>query len=170
MTYARKILDRIVGAICCLILGGMVLVLTWQVFSRYALNAPSTYSEEILRYGMIWSSLLGAAFACGRQSHMAIYLLRDMMSGRLRTMLNLLTPVAFILFSGAVLIAGGLRAVDVAQSQTSPVMQIPMVWVYVAMPVSGALIVIYSVMELIETFYGKNLETNSIEQSIISGE
>ena len=170
MTYARKILDRIVGAICSLILGSMVLVLAWQVFSRYALNAPSTYSEEILRYGMIWSSLLGAAFACGRQSHMAIYLLRDMMSGRLRTMLNLLTPVAFILFSGAVLIAGGLRAVDVAQSQTSPVMQIPMVWVYVAMPVSGALIVIYSVMELIDTFYGKNLETNSIEQSIISGE
>ena len=170
MVYARRILDRIVGTVCCLILGGMVLVLAWQVFSRYALNAPSTYSEEILRYGMIWSSLLGAAFACGQQSHMAIYLLRDTMSGRVRTILNLLTPLAFIIFACAVLIAGGLRAVDVAQSQTSPVMQIPMVWVYVAMPVSGVLIVIYSVLELIEASSGTRLETSSIEQSVISGE
>ena len=101
---------------------------------------------------------------------MAIYLLRDTMSGRVRVILNLLTPVAFIIFSAAVLIAGGLRAVDVAQSQTSPVMQMPMVWVYVAMPVSGALIVLYSVIELIEASSGAQRESNSIEQSVISGE
>lgn len=167
---ARTFLNSIVGTACSILLTLMVIVLSWQVLSRYAFNAPSTFSEEVLRYGMIWSSLLGAAYACGRGSHMAIYLLRDITDGRVRHFINLLTPLAFILFASAILLVGGLRAVSVAQSQMSPVLQIPMVWVYGAMPVGGALMVIYSILDLIEVLSGKQEEANAIEQTLAAGD
>ena len=79
---ARRGLDLVVGAVSCTLLSLLVVVLVWQVVSRYALNAPSTSSEEILRYGVIWMSLLGAAYASGRGSHMTVDLLRDRLTGR----------------------------------------------------------------------------------------
>lgn len=150
MKAARRFLDLIVGSACCLILAGMIVVLSWQVFSRYVLNTPSAVSEEVLRYGMIWSSLLGAAYACGRGTHMSIDLLRDMAKGRVRLAMDLLVPLSFGLLAGAVLIRGGLRAMEVAGSQTSAVLQIPMTWVYAAMPVGGACILIYAVLNLFD--------------------
>jgi len=38
----------------------MVITVSWQVFSRYALRAPSSLTEEIARFQLIWLGLLGA--------------------------------------------------------------------------------------------------------------
>ncbi|EPX75504.1 TRAP transporter small permease [Salipiger mucosus] len=170
MTRLRRILDGGVGYSACLILMAMVAVLVWQVFSRYVLNAPSTSSEELLRYGMIWSSLLGAAFAAGRGTHMSVELLPGMAPPRVRRLLGLLVPLSFIVFAVAVLIIGGFRAVSVAGTQTSPVMQIPMQWVYAAMPVSGLLIVIYSLLNLVERIAGRRDEADEFEKALAAGD
>ena len=42
-----------------------------QVFTRYVLNDPSIFTEETSRLAIIWLSLLGTAYACGRLEHMA---------------------------------------------------------------------------------------------------
>ncbi|WP_068111081.1 TRAP transporter small permease [Tropicimonas marinistellae] len=170
MKAARRILDSVVGAACCLILALMIVVLAWQVFSRYALNTPSTFSEEILRYGMIWSSFLGAAYACSRGTHMAVGLVRDMAKGRLAYLLHLLVPISFLIFSVTVLIVGGLRAMDIASGQYSAVLQIPMVWVYAAMPVGGAFMVVYSILNLLERLFETREEADPLEKAMASGD
>lgn len=170
MRTARRILDLIVGSACCLILAGMIVVLTWQVVSRYVLNTPSAVSEEILRYGMIWSSLLGAAFASGRGTHMAIDLLRDRATGRLRLAMDLLVPVSFGLLAFHVLILGGLRAMDIAGTQTSAVLQIPMVWVYAAMPASGICMLIYAALNFVDFIRGRRDRPDEVEKAIAAGD
>ena len=169
MKAARRILDFIVGAACCLILAGMVVILAWQVISRYAFNTPSTFSEELLRYGMIWTSFLGAAYACSRGTHMAIDLVRDMAKGPFARFLDLLVPISFIAFSVLVLIIGGMRAVSIASGQYSAVLLIPMVWVYAAMPVGGAFMLIFSILNLIERIMHTRDAAGPLEKAAATG-
>ena len=49
----------------------LFLCVLWQVFSRYVLNNPATFTEEVSRFAVIWLSLLGTAYACGKLEHMA---------------------------------------------------------------------------------------------------
>lgn len=170
MAGLRRGLDLTLGFVCCTLLAGLVMVLAWQVISRYAMNAPSSSSEEILRYGVIWMSLLGAAYAVGQGSHLAVDLLRDRLgrAGKLR--LDALIAVAFILFAAVVLIWGGMRGVTIASSQKSAVMQVPMSWVYLSLPVSGALIILYSLLNLADLSQGRMHHADAEEQSEMMGE
>jgi TRAP-type C4-dicarboxylate transport system permease small subunit len=167
---ARRGLDLVVGAVSCTLLSLLVVVLVWQVVSRYALNAPSTSSEEILRYGVIWMSLLGAAYASGRGSHMTVDLLRDRLTGRARLWLDGAVAVAFIVFALAVLVVGGGRAVEIAARQTSAVLQLPMGWVYAALPVSGGLMILYNLLNLADLLRGRTHHAVSEAQAALMGE
>lgn len=170
MRALRRGLDLVLGFTCGGLLVGLVVVLAWQVISRYALNAPSSYSEEILRYGVIWMSLLGAAYATGQGSHMSVDLLRDRLSPRGRLRLDAVISVAFVLFAGVVLIWGGMRGAQIASAQTSAVMRIPMSWVYLSLPVSGGVMVIYSVMNLIDLAAGRPHHARPEAQAELMGE
>lgn len=170
MNALRRGLDVVTGTACGLLLTGMVAVLAWQVFSRYGLGAPSTFSEEVLRFGVVWLSLLGAAYSAGRGTHMAVDLLRDLSRGRIRRGLQLLVPLAFIVFAVVVLIVGGLRAVGIAQSQYTAVLRLPMGAVYAALPASGVLIALYSVLNLYDLLHGTRHEADPLEKIVTAGD
>lgn len=169
MTALRRWLDLILGIVCCTLLAWLVVVLAWQVISRYALNAPSSYTEEILRYGVIWMSLLGAAYATGKGSHLSVDMLRDRLSLRGKLRLDVLISVCFLLFAGAVLIWGGMKGVAIASRQTSAVMQIPMSWVYLSLPVAGALMIVYSLLNLADLSRGISHHVD-VEEDVALGE
>lgn len=169
MITLRRILDFILGAVCCILLGSMVLVLAWQVFSRYALNDPSTFSEEFLRFGVIWMSLLGAAFSAGKSNHMAISLLRDMSRGRLKKTLSALVPVSFVIFSIAVLILGGIHLMGNAAGQYSPVLRVPQSLIYASLPVSGVFIVVYSVLNFFDILSAKSSDVEPTGTTAAAG-
>ena len=170
MARTRWLIDQIVRFLSCLLLSAMIVVVAWQVFSRYVLNAPSTFSEEVLRYGVIWLSLIGAAYATGRGTHMAVDLFKEMTRGRLRLMLEILVPVAFIVFAIAVLIIGGIRAVNIAAQQYSAVLRIPMGAVYAALPTSGVLIILYSILNIVELLQGRHIELAPAEKAVAVGD
>lgn len=155
MDRLRRILDLTVGGLCCGLLLVLVAVLAWQVFSRYALNAPSSVTEEVLRYGVIWMSMLGAAYATGRGSHLSIDMLRVYVPRRWQLRLDGLVVVAFTLFAAIVLIWGGMRGVEISARQTSAVLRIPMSWVYMALPVSGGLMILYAALNLGDLLRGR---------------
>jgi len=53
----------------------MILVVTWQVISRYVLRAPSSLTEEIARFGLIWLGLLGSVYTFRNRMHVGIDIL-----------------------------------------------------------------------------------------------
>lgn len=169
MQGLRRGLDLALGLVCCSLLAGLVVVLAWQVFSRYAMNAPSSSTEEILRYGVIWMSMLGAAYATGQGSHLSVDMLRDRLSRTGKLRLDAVIALGFILFAGVVLIWGGWKGVAIASRQTSAVMQIPMSWVYLALPVSGALMILYSLLNLADLTQGRMHHADPEEQSEMMG-
>ncbi|WP_265500012.1 TRAP transporter small permease [Paracoccus beibuensis] len=170
MRRLRRGLDAGLGILCCSLLLTLVGVLAWQVISRYALNAPSSSTEEVLRYGVIWMSLLGAAYATGRGSHMSVDMLRDRLPRRGKLRLDAVVAVGFVAFAGLVLIWGGMKGVAIASLQTSAVMQIPMSWVYLSLPVSGVLMILYSLLNLADLAQGRTHHAPADEQSEMVGE
>src|SRR5699024_225552 len=59
--------------------GGLLLaifaMIIFQVFTRYVLNTPLSWSEELARLMVVWLSLLVVGFLASRNAHIAVDLL-----------------------------------------------------------------------------------------------
>lgn len=144
-------------AVLFLTLFGCVIL---QVFTRYVLNDPAIFTEEVSRYAMIWLSLLGAAYACGRIEHMAYTMLPDKLGGEKLYMHMRSVAVIVMLFALSVMVYGGgrlmLRTYDF--NQLTATMQWPMAYVYLCIPLSGVLIVFYQILILIKPSHFKSVD------------
>ena len=72
-------LDRALAGVLIALTIVMVLTVTWQVATRFLLNSPSSYTEELATYLLLWISLLGAAYALRQRAHLGI----DIVTARL---------------------------------------------------------------------------------------
>ena len=74
-----KQLRTILTALLNILAGGSFLVMValtcWQVFTRYVLGNPSSWSEELVSYMFAWMSLLGASIVTSERGHMNIPIL-----------------------------------------------------------------------------------------------
>lgn len=131
-----------------------------QVFTRYVLNDPAIFTEEVSRYSMIWLSLMGAAYACGRIEHMAYTMVPDKLSGAKLHMHMRSVAVVVLLFALAVMVYGGgkLMLRTMQFNQLTATMQWPMAYVYLCIPLSGVLIVYYQILILIKPGYFKPVD------------
>lgn len=150
METIRKGFDRLLEAVCSVLLALMVCVSCWQVISRYVVGVPSTVTEEMLRFSLVWLSMLGMAYVTGKQQHISLTLMVDKVSPTVRAWWTVALQMVFIAFSVWILIIGGLRISSISMLQISPALGVPMGQIYYALPVSGALIIIYSVMNIID--------------------
>lgn len=134
----------------------LVLCVVWQVFSRYVLNSPSTMTDEIARFSMIWVGLLGAAYTVGLQKHLSIDLFTHDLTGVKKHISSIVINVIICGFSLGVLVWGGysLFARVYESGQVSPAMQLPMAYVYVVLPLSGCIMVYYSLLFIINALVG----------------
>lgn len=150
MNKIRRWLDRTLEFFCCSLIGMMVFVACWQVISRYVFNSPSTFSEEFLRFSLVWLSVLGLAYVAGKCAHISLTLFLDKCPKRLTSYWNIVIQVVFILFAIYILIIGGWRVSSNAIMQISPVLQLSMGKVYYVLPLSGVLTIIYCVLNIID--------------------
>ncbi len=158
MKIIRKWLDRTIEVFACTVMTMMVLVACWQVISRYVFNSPSTFSEELLRFSLVWLSTIGLAYVAGKTEHISLTLFLDKFPRNLVKYWNMLIQVVFILFAVYIMIIGGWKVSSNAMLQVSPVLQLSMGKVYYALPLSGVLIIVYSVMNIIDLFNPQRID------------
>jgi len=142
-----RILDALLKNVLIALMVALVASVSWQVISRYVFSSPSSWTEELARFLMIWVGLLGAAYAFRTGVHLGLDLLPNKLEGRSAEILKLFTLGAVILFSVAVLVVGGSKLVGLTWElrQYSAVMGLPMAFVYSVIPVAGALICVYAI-------------------------
>lgn len=148
-----RIVDRGMRALLASLMAAMVVDVTWQVISRFILRDPSSVTEEIARFLLIWIGLLGSAWAYRRNIHLGIDILTTRLTGRKRFYSLLFTHAAALIFALSVMVIGGGRlvALTLELGQVSAALGIRMGVVYLAVPLSGALISLYAAGFLIET-------------------
>ena len=72
MKKIRASTDKIIEWSLIAILSVMVINVLWQVFTRFFTATPSSFTDELARYLMIWLGILGAAYVAGKNEHVAI--------------------------------------------------------------------------------------------------
>lgn len=145
----RNKIDRVLAAILVALMSIMVINVLWQVASRYLLGAPSLFTDELANFLLIWVGLLGAAYAAGQRSHLAIDILPNSLTGKKKRNLNIIIGILTIIFSLTIMVIGGARLVHITLSldQISATLQVPLGYVYLVMPISGLLIIYYTIMD-----------------------
>jgi TRAP-type C4-dicarboxylate transport system permease small subunit len=158
MTF-KTLLDRVLTALIAVLMALMVINVSWQVFSRYVLNDPSSFTDELARYMMIWLGMAGSALVSGKNGHLAIDLLPEKLQGSKKKLLFIVIHGLVIFFGLMVMVVGGGNLVYISDmlGQKSATLQIPLSWVYGIIPFSGALVAYYHVHHLISALKNQPL-------------
>ena len=152
MKQVKGVLDKVVGWVLVVLMAASVVNVLWQVFTRFVLEAPSSFTEELARYLLIWIGVLGAGYVVGQRAHLALELLPEKLTGRRRQLLEGVIQISVVLFAAFVLVLGGIRLVYVQLKlgQMSPSLGVPLGWVYLVLPISGLLMVFYGIFNMTE--------------------
>ncbi len=149
----KKVLDAFLEFITALSMGILVLDVLWQVATRFIIKAPSSWTEELATFLLIWVGLLGSAVALNRGAHLGI----DYFVGKLTQIQKACSEaVVFLLvsaFSATVLLLGGYQLVSETfeLGQTAPAIGVKLGYVYLVVPIAGFFILIYSFEFLLES-------------------
>ena len=148
METLRKRLDKVLEFICCTLLALMTILVTWQVVSRYVLNNPSTVTEELVLFSFVWMGLLGGAYLFGKNEHMAMTFLFDKLSEKNQIKVRIFFELVIMAFAVFILVFGGWNMSKLSMGQLSSSLQIPMGYIYLALPLSGITTVIYNALNI----------------------
>ena len=133
------VLDKVCGALIVVLLGAMVLVTAAQIIARFLCGyidwiRPLSWSEELTRYMLIWSTFLGATCVYYHGGNIAITAVQGLFPEKgqdiLKTLVHLICLVLFI-----VLTVYGVRYTQkLGKNATS--LPIKMRWVFAVVPFS----------------------------------
>ena len=156
----KNFLDKALETVVIVCVAILVLDVLWQVFTRQVLKNQSLWTEELATFLLMWVALLGAAVALGLGAHLGIDYFVGKISKRKRTFIEIIVFVLILMFAGYVMLYGGIDLVTstLMLGQVSPVWKIKMGYVYLAVPISGFFMMIYSFLgmcERIKAFYNR---------------
>lgn len=148
----RKTIDKILANFLVIIMAVMVINVLWQVASRFIVGTPSSFTDELARYLMIWIGILGAAYVSGRNIHVAIDVFPKKFNPPTQQRLMLVVRLLIILFCLIAMVIGGSRLVYITYvlGQNSPALQVPLAVVYAVIPISGVLIIYYKLSDILK--------------------
>lgn len=160
----RKVIDVILSSACAVIFAAMVVIGTYQIVTRFIFRNPSTVSEELLTYSFTWMALLASAYVFGKRDHMRMGFMADKLGAGAQKVLNIFSELLIMLLAGSVMIYGGVTIMDLTMTQSTASLGIPMGVVYTIIPLSGVLILIYSVLNIVDLAAGVEREQREVKE------
>ncbi len=135
-----------------LLVAGLVLDVLWQVASRYLLQSPSSWTDELATLLIIWVAMLGASVAFIRNNHLGVDYFVGKLAPRPRLLTELIVQVLVGVFALVVLLLGGVKLVTLTllTEQVSPALGVKMGHVYLALPISGLVILLVAIETVAE--------------------
>jgi len=152
-TQSRSLLARIVvfytravesAAIVAMVM--LVTVAAYQVFCRYVLNASLFWSEELMRYLMIWTTFLTSGIVYTRSGFLGMRALVDAAPTRMKLAADIIGRLAILTFLLIVAWYGFEFAIRTAPTH-AVALEFSMFWVHVAVPVGCVLMALHVIAE-----------------------
>lgn len=150
----RHVIDVILSTACAIVFGVMVIVGTYQIVVRYFFNSPSTVSEELLTYSFTWLALLASAYVFGKRDHMRMGFVADKLTGTPKKILEVAIEILVMVFAAAVMLYGGFTIMQLTMTQVTASLGVKMGVIYTIVPISGILIILYSILNIIDLITG----------------
>ena len=160
----RSFMTKTTGYIAAALLFTMCSLVLYQVFTRYVLNNPSDFTEELVRYMLIWTGFIGATSAFGSREHMALVLLLEKLNPLNRNRLQAVIDIIILALAVLVLLMGGIQNAIRSMNAMSPLLEISRGVVYAITPISAVFLIVIQVVNIYEDLTSnKAVETNAVE-------
>ena len=143
----RNVMNKVIRIVCILLFAFMVIIGTYQILVRYIFNSPSTVSEELLTYSFAWMAMFATAYVFGKRDHMGF--LADKLNKKKLTILNAIIEIIIIAFALIVMVYGGISITSLSMTQKTASLGIPMGYVYIVIPITGVVIAVYGILNVI---------------------
>ena len=157
MKKVEKVLDTVMRFLMALAMLTLLVFGTWQIFTRWILGNPSTFTDELLRYVLIIAGFIGSAYCFYRDEHLALTLITDKAKGPFKLCLDIFIEICILFFVIYVFIFGGFKLANTA-TNVSSVMHIPMKTLFMIEPICGILIVLARILKYVNMYTEKKGE------------
>ncbi|MCK5136413.1 MAG: TRAP transporter small permease [Bacteroidales bacterium] len=152
MIKFQHTLNKVLEVTMVILMSVLVIDVLWQVFSRYLLSSPSSFTDELAGFLLIWVGVLGAAYVSGKKEHLAIDILLQRSPPARQKRLQYIIHTLVFLFALFVMVIGGviLMYTRFVLQVKSVALQLPLGYVYIVLPISGLIIMFYEVFHMVE--------------------
>lgn len=150
----QRVATRAVDLLAIVTFTGMFLCVLVQVFFRYFLDSPLTWSDELARYLFVWCAFLGWIIAARRRSHLAITSVQMRVSPRTGALMHSLAALASIVFAGILSYYGFWITLRNADVETTTLFFTQGV-VYAIVPVAALAVALHACADLIAAWRGR---------------
>ncbi|MCC8013720.1 MAG: TRAP transporter small permease [Eubacterium sp.] len=157
MDKIRTGLNKFLNLLAGISFAAMVLLTCWQVFTRYILQNPSSWSEELVSYLFAWMALIGASVVTGERGHMNIPVLVEKFGPAGRKVLAVFSEVIAFVFAAVILVYGGIQITVLAMGQLTSSLGVAIGIFYIVLPLCGVLNMIYALLNIIDICRGKEV-------------
>jgi len=137
----------------------IILDVTWQIFTRFVMQNSSSWTEEMARFLLIWIGLLGGSYALHTRMHLGIDILTYKLVGKKKQVVEVIIYSFVALFALVIMVIGGFKLVNMTfqLKQISASMGIKMGYIYIVIPLSGMLMIFYSIAFIFEALTNNQL-------------
>lgn len=154
MKQFRTILTQILRALAGISFLAMVILTCWQVLTRYVLQNPSSWSEELVSYLFAWMALMGASLITSERGHMNIPVVVERMPEGAKLGFSIFAEIVAFIFSAVILLYGGVQITSLAMGQMTSSLGVAIGVFYVVLPVCGVLNMIFTAMNIYDILKG----------------
>jgi TRAP-type C4-dicarboxylate transport system permease small subunit len=129
------LVDRIFKYLLIFFMIEITLVIFISVISRYFLNSPIYWAEEVTRYSFVWATFLGAACAYRRKELVAMSVVINALSEKYRHWVQLVLELIILVFL-LLSVVFGIKMTMVVSPQLAVSTRVSMAWLYTVVPIS----------------------------------
>ncbi|WPJ96613.1 TRAP transporter small permease [Coraliomargarita algicola] len=142
----------------------LVLDVVWGVFTRYVMGEQANWTEELARFLLVWVSLLGGAVAFGQKSHLGVDYFVEKLHPEIRKLMAVVAHLLVLFFAVSIFLIGGWQVVSDALilEQTTPALGIKMGHVYLALPIAGVFMALFTLENIIEVLGAPTAYRNQV--------
>lgn len=144
MDAVKERLDALLRWIIVALFALLLVLVVWQVFSRQVAGDPATWTDEGARMAFVWLGLFAAALVFGERGHIAVEFLARRVPAPLERGIAVGVQLVVMAFALVVCLWGGASAAQNAWTQELSVLPFTYGHMYLALPVSGALVLFYA--------------------------
>ena len=143
LSLVSDALDKVCSVAIVLMLGAMVIITGAQIICRTWFTALS-WSDEVTRYLLIWSTFLGATVVYRHNGHISVTLVQDAVSPKAAKALRVAVhAICFALFT-VLLYYSTLYCMKLKKTATA--MPIKMKWIYMCIPISMGIMMLHALL------------------------
>ena len=151
-----KALTKVLAAMLITSMALLVLDIVWGVFTRQVMNQQASWTEELARFLLIWVSLLGGAYAFQAKAHLGVDYFVGKFAPGVAKGVAVFSLLLVVFFAVAIFLVGGSKVVyySLLYDQVTPALGWKMGCVYLAIPISGFFMLLFTLenlREVIET-------------------